>query len=122
MKNIGYHTRLYGNNSVKVTGGSFGGSVDAETVERISRLFTVTVKPSGRAVFVDHNGREVSLYFSIDPETTTKGKEAIAAWRKERSRIEEERKEQEEELSSELESLVDAIGIDAAIRKLRGED
>lgn len=33
--NIGYHTRLDGENSKKISGGSFGGSFDMETVERL---------------------------------------------------------------------------------------
>lgn len=83
LKNIGYHTRLDGKNSVKVTGGSFGGSLDVETANRLVRShFTVIVKPSGRPVFVDRGGREVSLYISVDPEITDKGIEAMSAYRK----------------------------------------
>ena len=74
-KNIGYHTRLYTDNTRKIVGGSFGGQIDAETVERLVNLhFEVFVKPSGRAVFVDQQGREVHLYLSVDPENTEKGK------------------------------------------------
>jgi hypothetical protein len=39
--------------------------------------FSVFIKASGRPVFVDGQGREVSLYLSIDPGMTV-GREAIA--------------------------------------------
>ena len=52
--NIGWHTRLYSDNKVKVSGGSFGGNIDQETVERLVKAwFTVNIKPSGAGVFVD---------------------------------------------------------------------
>lgn len=77
-KNIGYHTRLDNANSCKVTGGSFGGAVDQETVERlVNHHFSVRIKPSGRAVFVDKQDREVSLYITVDPLSTEKGKQAL---------------------------------------------
>ena len=38
MSNIGYHTRLYKDNNVKVTGGAFGGAIDRDTVERLVKL------------------------------------------------------------------------------------
>lgn len=95
-KNIGYHTRLDNANSCKVTGGSFGGAVDQETIERlVNNHFSVKIKPSGHAVFVDRQGREVSLYITVDPLNTEKGKQAKAAWNKEQSKAYE--KEQEKE-------------------------
>lgn len=76
-RSIGYHTRLHSDNRVKVVGGSFGGSIDQETVERLAHLFKVVIKPSGTAVFVDKEGREVALYLSVDPASTAIGREAI---------------------------------------------
>lgn len=100
--NIGYHTRLSGNNTVKVSGGSFGGNIDMETIERlVNAMFTVTIKPSGRAVFVDRQGKEVSLYISVDPEKTTKGKAAKTEYQKvlaQKQAIEEQKKQEIEEL------------------------
>lgn len=76
--NIGYHTRLDGENSKKISGGSFGGTFDKETVERlVSAHFRVRVKPSGRPVFVDSGGREVSLYITVDPGSTRLGIKAL---------------------------------------------
>lgn len=83
-KKIGYHTRLENANSCKVTGGSFGGAIDQETVERLVNVhFSVRIKPSGRAVFVDKQDREVSLYITVDPLSTEKGKQALRDWRTE---------------------------------------
>lgn len=82
-RNIGYHTRLDSNNTVKVVGGSFGGSIDQETIERLVKAhFKVIVKNSGFCVFVDREGREVNLYLSVDPENTQIGQEAIKAYKK----------------------------------------
>jgi len=88
-KNIGYHTRLYSDNTKKVVGGSFGGQIDQETVERlVNAHFTVKIKPSGHGVFVDREGREVSLYFTIDALSTEKGRQAKSQWNKEQQEIE----------------------------------
>jgi hypothetical protein len=77
-KSICYTTRSDSNNSTKIVGGSFGGSIDQETVERlVNSQFSVMIKPSGRAVFVDDKGREVSLQITIDPMSTEKGKQAF---------------------------------------------
>lgn len=80
-KNIGYHTRLISDNSQKVVGGSFGGEFSQETIERLVNIhFEIRIKPSGNAVFVDKMGREVSLYFTVDPLSTEKGKKAKKEW------------------------------------------
>lgn len=114
-RNIGYHTRLALNNSVKVAGGSFGGAFDMETVNRLVRAhFTVAVKPSGRPVFVDRNGRAVSLYFTVDPETTEVGKEAIAADRAKRAKDSEAEAVKREE----IERLLDNMSPDEALELL----
>lgn len=116
-KSIGFHTRLYGQNSVKVTGGSFGGALDLDTANRLVRNhgFTVIVKPSGNAVFVDREGREVHLYFAVDASQTDAGKAALAVDRKAREAVarEEERKRQE------IESLLDDMSPDAALALLK---
>ncbi|ASD51896.1 hypothetical protein JT318_gp11 [Pseudomonas phage PspYZU01] len=103
-RNICYHTRSYANNATKLTGGTFGGAIDADTVERLTKAwFTVRVKPSGRAVFVDRQGREVSLYLSVDPADTEAGKAALRAHGLEAqanaAREEERRRELDDELA-----------------------
>ncbi|ARK07580.1 hypothetical protein LAV_00205 [Sphingobium phage Lacusarx] len=116
--NIGYHTRKAGQNSVKVAGGSFGGGFDLETANRLVKAhFTVAVKPSGSLVFVDREGREVTLYVTVDPAATEAGKAALAAdqRRREIARKEEEGKREE------LERLLDDMSLDDALHLLRGQ-
>lgn len=113
--NIGYHTRLYENNTIKCVGGSFGGSLDLQTANRLVKAhFTVTVKPSGTPVFVDRDGREVSLYITVDPTMTDAGKQAVATYvQGKRSRQEEETRKKDR-----IESLLDGMSLDEALRRL----
>lgn len=114
-KSIGYHTRSYNNNSVKIVGGSFGGSIDMETVNRLVKShFTVKVKPSGRAVFVDNKDREVSLYVSIDPSETDAGKLALTEYRKASAKFEQEEAEKRER----IQEILDSMSADKALRLL----
>lgn len=120
-KNIGYHTRLWANHTVKVCGGSFGGSIDNETVERLVKShFTVTVKPSGNAVFVDKECREVSLYLSVDAGATEAGKAALKAWNEANRKIWAEQEEQERFAQLEIESLMDGLSHEEIVRRLKG--
>lgn len=95
-KSINYHTRgaMTGD---KVMGGSFGGAFDMDTVNRLIRQHTyqVVVKPSGNPVFVDVVGREVNIYFSVDPRMTDAGKASLDADRQKRlaAQVQEEAKE-----------------------------
>jgi len=85
-KSIGYQTRSYADSSIKICGGSFGGAIDMETINRlVNAQFTVTVKPSGRAVFIDREGREVWLSVTVDPANTALGVEALSKYRVEKS-------------------------------------
>ena len=121
MKNIGYHTRLYSDNTKKIVGGSFGGSIDQQTVERLVKShFTVVVKPSGTAVFVDRDGREVSLYFSIDASTTEKGREALVVYRKEKEKSDRLAEESEIERERVLRELTDDLTIEQ-IKEILGK-
>ena len=117
--NIGYHTRLWSDNTVKATGGSFGGSIDMETVNRLMRLFEVVVKPSGTPVFVDRQGREVTLYLTVDAASTEKGKVAMAAWRKEREAQVRREEEQAEERASEVAQAMEGLSHDKIMARLR---
>lgn len=121
MKNIGYHTRMANNNLQKVCAGSFGGELSLETVNRLVKShFDVIVKTSGRPVFVDKQGREVSLYISVDPEVTTKGAAVMKAWREARKKAEAEACQRDEELKSELDSLMDGLSNEEIIKRLKG--
>lgn len=120
-KNIGYHTRLYSDNTRKIVGGSFGGAIDSETVNRlVNSQFEVVVKHSGTAVFVDRDGREVRLYLSVDADSTEKGVNALAAWRAEREKQEREHASRREQESEEIDNLMSNLSHDEIVRRLRG--
>lgn len=121
-KNIGYHTRLHNNNTVKVCGGSFGGTIDNETVERLVKShFTVAVKHSGSVVFVDRAGREVSLYLAVDASATEAGKAALKAWHEANRKIWAEQEEQEHFANLEIDNLMDGLSYEEIVRRLKGE-
>lgn len=117
--NIGFHTRLDKDNTRKIVGGSFGGSIDLETVNRlVSSHFEVKVKPSGSPVFVDSEGREVRLYLSVDADRTEKGIEALAAWRAERAQKEREEQERNDRESAEVADLMGDLSHEEIVRRL----
>jgi hypothetical protein len=119
-KSIGYHTRLYENNNQKVCGGSFGGAIDTETIERlVNNHFSVIVKPSGTPVFVDRQGREVSLYLTVDVKNTEKGKIALKEWYAERERLQAIQEEKEKKELEEIDTLMDGLTHDEIIRRLK---
>lgn len=114
-KNIGYHTRLRRNHTVKTAGGCFGGDFGMETANRlVKHHFTVTVTPSGRPVFVDRQGREVTLYMTVDPETTEAGKAAMADYR----RAQEAAQAVEAQKARRVEELMDTLTNDEIIARL----
>lgn len=119
-KNIGYHTRLRGDDSTKIVGGSFGGEIDADTVQRLVKShFSVTVKPSGFCVFVDKQGREVSLYITVSAKDTEAGKAALKAWYAARAEAERIAEEREQQASDEIESLMDGLSHEEIVRRLK---
>ncbi|QBQ74447.1 hypothetical protein BcepSauron_067 [Burkholderia phage BcepSauron] len=123
MRNISYHTRLYSDNTRKVVGGSFGGAIDADTVNRLVQShFTVVVKNSGTPVFVDREGREVTLYLSVDPRSTEKGARALKEWRAELARqvAEDERRQADEQ--AEIDRLMSGLSHAEIVRRLRGTE
>lgn len=113
--NIGYHTRLDAQHTVKVVGGSFGGAIDQETIERLVKAhFTVRIKDSGSAVFVDKSNREVSLYFTIDPLKTEAGKEALKvdiARRNDAQKIEDKK-------LTDIEAIMSGMSTDEILKRL----
>lgn len=118
-KNIGYHTRLYSDNTKKIVGGSFGGEVSQDTVERLVRShFKVIIKPSGAGCFVDRNGREVSLYISVDPLKTEIGKLASAERKKEDAIRFKKETAIQEKLDSQLSDIMDSMTTEEIIAKL----
>jgi hypothetical protein len=116
IKNIGWHTRLLSDNTQKIVGGSFGGEVSIETANRlVNSHFTVVVKNSGRSVFVDREGREVTLYILVDPEITDKGKAVIAQYRAEKKRKDSECEQANQDM---IESLMDGLTSEEIIKRL----
>lgn len=114
-KSIGYHTRSKANNNIKLTGGSFGGSIDLETVERLVKShFTIEILPSGSLTFVDREGRQVSLYLSIDPTMTEAGKRILAE-------DAEKRRIAARTLDDRLDALLDGLSTEEAIKRLEGD-
>lgn len=114
--NIGYHTRLKADNTVKCVGGYFGGSFDLQTVNRLVKAhFSVVMRPSGSLVFVDRVGREVSLYFTVDPRITDAGKSALEAYAK----IKRKQQEDEQRKQDQLDALLDSMTLDDALARLR---
>lgn len=119
MKNIAYQTRLDSDNTRKICGGSFGGEVSIETANRlVNAHLTVRVKDSGRAVFVDREGREVALYISVDPEITDKGKAAMAQYRAEKKLKDAVAQKREQEYQDKIESLMDGLSTEEIIERL----
>jgi hypothetical protein len=120
MSNIGYHTRLYSDNTRKVVGGSFGGSIDIETVNRLVKShFSVVVKNSGTPVFVDKEGREVSLYLSVDAGKTEKGELAMRAWRAEVAKQNVDEANRRERQQEEIDQLLEGLSHEEIVRRLR---
>ena len=119
-RNIGYHTRAWADGT-KVCGGSFGGDINHETVERLVKAhFKVTVKPSGTPVFVDRMGREVHLYITVDPRVTRVGMEALCEWRAVRRAVLLQEQAETEEKAREIEELLDALSHEEIVRRLKG--
>lgn len=120
-KSICFHTRLQGTDQ-KTTGGTFGGSIDQETVERLAKAwFTVEVSSTGRPVFIDRQGRKVSAYIYIDPADTEVGKKALVEWRAEKAVKQRDLEKQEAAQQAELDDLMDGMTHEEIVRRLRGE-
>ncbi len=123
MPNIGYHTRLYENNTFKVFGGSFGGLLDTDTANRlVNTHFSVVIKNSGTAVFVDKEGREVSLYITVDASSTDKGIAAIKQWRKERYAREALEATERELHEGMINDLMEGLSYEEIVRRLSGNN
>ena len=123
MNDIGYHTRLFSDNTRKIVGGSFKGDVNLETVNRlVNSQFTVIVKASGTPVFVDIAGREVRLYISVDAISTTKGAEAHKLWIIERDRLQVEKEKLFQEQEDELNTLMRGLTHEEIVNRLKNKD
>lgn len=118
MSNIGYHTRLASDNTIKIVGGSFGGAIDMDTINRlVSSKFTIAFK-SRRPYFADSAGREVTLYISVDVCATTKGQEAIKAEHIEHEKLCAAAKIVTEKQQQQIEDLMDSLTHEEIIKRL----
>jgi hypothetical protein len=118
MTSVAYQTRLFGADSTKVMSGSFGGPLNIDTANRLisNHGYSAIVKPSGTLTLVDKAGREVWLYFRVDPAQTVVGNTARLAdneLRRKAAEIENRKRE-------EVESLLDSMSADEALRRLTG--
>lgn len=92
-----------------------------DTVERLAKShFTVIVKPSGTPVFVDKQGREVRVYFSVDPRDTAMGKAAISEYNKEKARLQAIQEQKEAEQQTQIDDLMAGLSNEEIIRRLSG--
>lgn len=114
MKTTCYHAR--GQNDVKTVGGTLKYATLDDGAKFVESCFDVMVLPSGRVSFAQ-NGKPVFVYLSVDPAQTEKGRAAIAADSAQRAARHAEIKARE----TELQDLIDSIGVDAALSKLKGE-
>lgn len=63
----------------------------------------------------------VTAYLLLDPAETPNGKAALKAWRDAKRAEEDALAQRNHDLERELEDLVDQIGIEAAIARLKGD-
>lgn len=115
MKATRYHYRNM--QGLKVIGGTMGDGVDLnQAADRLTGWLDVVVMPSGRLSFA-HKGQPVWVYLSVDPAGTDKGKAALKAHNAARRQAEAD----EQAKQDQLQALVDDIGLDAALARLRGD-
>lgn len=95
MKTNCYHTR--DNKGTKLTGGMLHASSHDEAAQRAAHGLTIAFSPSGRAIFRDKTGREVSLFLSVHPEHLSGYAAAQAAYNEERRKAREAAEKEEAE-------------------------
>lgn len=107
------HTR--GQNGEKYSGGTWYCDGDLnQAADQLTASHDIIVTNSGRVSFVDKNGRMISIYLTIDPAETEKGKRVLKEHNEKKRREEKERQEK-------LNQLVASVGIDRAIEILGGD-
>ena len=115
---IHYRTRLVDNDVMSATSvwefaSSFGGAIDAETVERlVDRHFKVKITDKGAAYFEDRNGKIVHLYIRVNPAHTKQGVQLTKVWRT-------EQRAKEELMQQEIDMLMDGMTQEEILDRLR---
>ena len=78
-----------------------------------------TVSNSG-VLYFTYGHSPVLVYLAVDPTQTEQGKTFLKAWRDEKRSREDALAEQNLEAEREIEDLVESLGADEAIRRLKG--
>ena len=101
----------------RIVGGTLGSDMDLNAAAmRLVAELDVAVLPSGRVSFM-RNGAPVYAYLSVSPEDTEKARAAIAADRQRCAAEAAARLAKQ----AELDDLLDALTVDEAIARLKGE-
>lgn len=120
MKSFSFHVRKPDGN--KITGGSIHADSFDHAADRLATRYSVSLTNSGRAVFTCPEGRgEISLYLHIAPEDTPGGLDRAKMLRAEQRIQQEQKAREQKEREAQLESLIESIGIEAAIKKLSAD-
>ena len=115
---IHYRTRLVDDDVMSATSvweaaSSFGGAVDADTIERlVDRHFKVKITDKGAVYFEDRNGKIVHLYIRVNPAHVKQGVQLAKAWRA-------EQRAKEEQLQQEIDMLMDGMTQEEILDRLR---
>ena len=115
---IHYRTRLVDDDTMSATSvwefaSSFGGAIDAETVERlVDRHFKVKITDKGAVYFEDRNGKIVHLYIRVSPARVKQGVQLAKAWRA-------EQRAKEELMQQEIDMLMDGMTQEEILDRLR---
>ena len=99
--------------SVWEAASSFGGAVDADTIERlVDRHFKVKITDKGAVYFEDRNGKIVHLYIRVNPAHVKQGVQLAKAWRT-------EQRAKEELMQQEIDMLMDGMTQEEILDRLR---
>lgn len=106
----------------KMVGGTLPRSLASldEAADWLLDRSELKVGPNGH-VHCLYGDTAVTAYLLLDPAETPKGKAAMKAWRDAKRNAEDALAQRNHELERELEDLIDQIGIEAALARLKGD-
>jgi hypothetical protein len=105
-------------NTIKLCGGMFHAESWEDATERAAAGYSVHVRPGGGADWIDKDGKRASLYLSVLPERTKRGRTLIEAEHKRQAIEREKEQTRRAALNEQLEQLIHSIGIEQAIARL----
>ena len=120
---VAWHTRnaLGNGNGERVEYNTFGGEFNTDNLCRlVNGRFSVTVE-GGSLVFVDRNQRLVQLYLRVDPMWTPEGGKVWHAYLEHQAEMRAARERELEPMRAELEELLEELGPEDALKRLKGE-